>query len=458
MDDYRKFLKQKHVRFKPVGFKAKRINSKLFDWQAKIVDLACYRGRSALLEDCGLGKTIQQLAWGEQVVRQTKRPLLLVCPIAVGHQTVKEAIKFGISVDVQQAKNQSEVKKGINITNYERLHLFDPFLFDAVILDESSVLKNFTGKTKQQLCNAFKDTRYKLACTATPAPNDRMELGNHSEFLGIMPSNEMLSRWFINDTMKAGGYRLAGHAVKDFWRWMAEWAVCISKPSDIGYSDEGYHLPPLNIVEHVVGLQEFRLMPDYDDTGVSATSVHRVKRQYLGERADYVAGLVNGNSDAWVVWCDTDYEADALQRVIPDAIEVRGSTPEHKREELFNAFTNGQERVIISKAEIAGFGLNWQHCHKTTWFAGYSFEKFYQAIRRLYRFGQEHQVDCHVIASEQEESIKKVIDRKIAEFGEFQSEMARAMSEATIEAIGGRINKPITYNPTLKMELPTWMR
>lgn len=455
--EYQKFLKMKHLRAEATGFTPKNLNPSLFDWQAKIVEWSCKRGRAALFEDCGLGKTLQQLAWGEQVVRRCTNPLLLVCPIAVGKQTINESIKFGISVDVQQVKQQSEVKPGINITNYERLHLFNCSSFDAVILDESSILKNYTGKIKQQLCNQFKNTKYKLACTATPAPNDRMELGNHSEFLGIMPSNEMLSRWFINDTMKAGGYRLAGHARNDFWRWMSEWSVCISKPSDIGYSDDGYKLPALNIIEHVVGIEDFRLSSDYDDSGVSATKVHKVKRKHLQERADYVASLVNNNNDSWVVWCDTDYEADALVKVIPDAVEVRGSTPEKKREELFESFSDGKERVMISKPEIAGFGLNWQHCHNTTWFAGYSFEKFYQAIRRLYRFGQKHSVECHIIASEQEQSIKKVIDRKVAEFGEFQSEMAKAMSENTMQQLHGRNNKPQSYRPTQKMEVPEWL-
>jgi superfamily II DNA or RNA helicase len=395
--------------------------------------------------------------WAEQVVRHTGGKVLILCPVAVAPQTLREAEKFNIQVDVHICKQQSQVVSGITLTNYERLHLFDPSQFDGVVLDESSILKSYTGKTKQALCAAFANAAYRMACTATPAPNDRMELGNHSEFLGIMPSSEMLTRWFINDTMKAGGYRLMHHARKSFWEWMASWAVAISKPSDLGFADIGYKLPPLNITEHIVPSRqtaEGRLFADYS---ISATSVHQEKRSALADRADVVASLANADRDIWIVWCDTDYEADAITKRIPDAVEVRGSHHEDLKTERLTAFTRGEIRVLVTKSEIAGFGLNFQHCHKTTWFAGYSFERFYQAIRRLYRFGQVHPVECHIVMTEAEESIKKVIDRKIAEHGELQSEMALAMQGSTLGHLYGKSNNPLRYQPSTRTEIPAWL-
>ena len=459
MITYRDFLKKKHIRFESNGFKPKKLNASLFDWQSKIVEWSCRQGRCALFADCGLGKTIMQLSWAEQIVRHTDGKVLILCPIAVAPQTLSEAERFGIKADVAICKDQSQVDDGITLTNYERLHLFDASQFTGVVLDESSILKNYTGKIKRQLCEMFEKTPYRMACTATPAPNDRMELGNHSEFLGILPSSEMLTRWFINDTMKAGGYRLMNHAKSDFWRWMASWSVALSRPSDIGFSDDGYILPKLNVIEHVVQSPD---IPEdgmlFSNNAINATSVHREKRNALSQRCELVASLVNDNSHAWAVWCDTDYEADALKAIIPDAVEVRGSHTESQKEDGLMGFSQGRYRVIISKPEIAGFGLNWQHCHKTTWFAGYSFERFYQAIRRLYRFGQKNEVDCHIVSSEAEESIKKVIDRKISEHGELQSEMVEAMKSGMAESLNGSTNKPISYNPTKRMEAPTWLQ
>lgn len=457
--EYRDFLSRKHRRAEYVGHDVpdSAINPMLFDWQQAVVRWTVRCGRAALFEDCGLGKTPQQLAWAELVARRTGKPVLILCPIAVAQQTLREAGKFKIGVDVRIIANGGQVDSGINICNYEKLHLLYPKVFGGVVLDESSILKSFMGKTKQALCQSFRDTPYKLACTATPAPNDRMELGNHSDFLGVMPSDEMLSRWFINDTMKAGGYRLRRHARGDFWNWCSSWAVCITKPSDLGYSDEGYELPPLNVVEHViVSDQPPPGMLFYDGPGISATNVHREKRRALDQRAAVVGGLVAGDTDAWAVWCDTDYEADALKAVIPGAVEVRGSQPEKKKEEGLNAFSTGQARVIITKPEIGGLGLNWQHAHKTTWFAGYSFEKFYQAIRRLYRFGQKRQVDCHVVMSEAEQSIAETVKRKQREHAEMFSEMAREMRAGSIERICG-VRKLQTYQPTESPKVPAWL-
>ena len=457
--NYHDFINSKHERHQSSGFTAGVLPSLLFDWQKKIVEWCCRKGRSAIFAECGLGKTGMQLAWCEQVVKHTNKPVLLLAPIAVGHQTKRESEKFGIQCDVGTVKSQSDVNgPGIYISNYESLHKFDASSFDGVCLDESSILKSFTGKTKQQLCNEFKDTPYKLACTATAAPNDNMELGNHSEFLGVMRSSEMLCRWFINDTMKAGGYRLCKHAKRDFWRWISSWAVCVSKPSDIGGDDTGFDLPPLNINKHIVESNEipkgFLFKPE--PHSVNATQVHNVKRQALNEKCDIVAEIVNSSSEEFTVWCDTNYEADALIKVIPDAVEVRGNTKDDLKAEYLTGFCNGNFRVLISKPEIAGFGMNFQHCHNTTYFAGFSFERWYQSVRRHWRFGQENEVNVHLVASELEESVIDTLERKSRDFSELQSAMTNAMREGmSIEFLGKReLSK---YNPEKEMEIPKWL-
>lgn len=459
MSDYRTFLTSKHCRPARVGFDVAEadITPALHDWQKAITKWALRCGRAALFEDCGLGKTLQQLEFARQVCLHTGGNVILLCPLAVQWQTLREAQRFGItdSVGVNIVATQSDVKYGISIANYEKLSHFDTSTFEGVVLDESSVLKAYTGTTKRWLCKLFSETRFKLACTATPAPNDRLELGNHADFLGIMPSNEMIARWFINDGGKCGNYRLRKHGASDFWRWMASWSVCISTPSDIGYSDDGYVLPPLNVVEHVIECKAADGFLFALPTAISATNVHKEKRLYLGERADVVAGLVNGDTDPWAVWCDTDYEADALCERIPDAVEVRGSHSPEIKEDRLRSFSEGRCRVMVTKSEIGGFGLNWQHCHKTTWFAGYSYERFYQAIRRLLRFGQLHPVDCHLVRTVSEGSIAETIDRKKRQHIEMQREMAGEMAEGMREELG-YINRPREYLANVPMMVPAW--
>lgn len=433
---YDDFLRSKFVRAAPRGFEPAAVNPKLFQWQADIVRWACQRGSAALWEDCGLGKTPQQLEWARQVCDHTGGRVLILTPLAVAAQTLREAAKFHIAADVRVAKEQSQAGPQVTITNYERLHLFDPTAFVGVVLDESSILKAYTGATKRALLDAFKATPYRLCCTATPAPNDRMELGNHAEFLGVMPSDEMLSRWFINDSMRSGGYILRPFARDDFWRWCASWAVCIGKPSDLGYADDGFDIPPLTIREHVIESQHVPAGMLFDPGhAVSATTVHKEKRNYLEDRVAVVADLVNADDDYWAIWCDTDYEADALKLAIPDAVEVRGSHSPEVKEERLEAFSSGQVRKIITKPEIGGFGLNWQHCCKTTWFAGFSYERWYQAIRRLWRFGQRRPVTCHLVMTANEQSIKAVVDRKSRDQDELHNEMASLMRHGMLEEL-----------------------
>lgn len=460
---YRDFLASKHIRATRSGFDVSEesLPGMLFDWQRLIVKWALSTGRSALLEECGLGKTAQQLAWAQAIVRRENKPVLLLCPIAVGYQTVREAEKFGISVDVRSVRNQAEVATGINISNYERLHLFDPSSFVGVVLDESSILKSFNGKTKQALCDSFSTTRYKLACTATPSPNDRMEIGNHSEFLGVMPSNEMLCRWFINSGDKVGLYRLRKHGAKDFWRWVASWAVCIDKPSVLGFSDDGFVLPPLHSHTHVIVDENEASVPGHlfnPGRALSATNVHTEKRANLDAKADMVASLVNGNSHQWAVWCDTNYESEALALRIHDATEVRGSHSDIDKEFRLNKFANGEARVIITKGSIAGFGVNWQHCNHTTLFANWSFEQLYQIIRRFYRFGQVNPVHAHFIMTEAEQKIASDVGAKAAAHDEMKCEMAEAMREGSLEEIVGRRSLKKAVENQSAATVPNWIR
>jgi len=455
---YQSFLSTKHIRHQATGFDlVSELPAKMWDWQCRVAEWCCRKGRAAIFADCGLGKTIMQLAWCDQVRQLTRKPVLLLTPIAVGPQTVREAETFGVS-GVQLAKDDSNVTRpGIYVTNYHRLAKFDLSRFAGVCLDESSILKSFTGATKRQLCEGFADTPYKLACTATAAPNDHMELGNHSEFLGVMPSNEMLSRWFINDTMKAGGYRLRGHARDDFWRWVSSWAVCISLPSDVGGSDGGYRLPELVLHKHII--EDDTVPPGHlfkpAQATVSATNVHEIKRQGLAAKANLVAEIVNPSTEAWSIWCDTDYEADALRRTVENCVEVRGSTREDLKVDFFEGFTSGRHSRLITKPEIGGFGMNWQHCRNTCYFAGFSFEKWYQAIRRHYRFGQTQDVNVHLIATDAEVPVIETLERKSRDHLAMQRAMSEAMREGLQEEIFGKELKP--YRPVMAATLPAWL-
>lgn len=439
--EYRKFIESKKRKVQPMGFEPKELNPFLKDWQRRVVAFAVRRGRAAMFEECGLGKTIQQLAWSEQVVRHTGKPVILHCPLSVRYQTLKEAAKFKLSVPVAVTDKQSEVINGINIVNYEKLAHFDTSKFAGVVLDESSILKAFTGKTKQTLCDAYKQTPYRLACTATPSPNDSKELGNQSEFLGIMQSNEMLSRWFINDTMKAGGYRLRGHAVADFWDWVSSWAVCISKPSDIGGSDEGYDLPELKIHRHNVEVDYAAVpVPDgmlINTAGISATNIHEEKRLTNHARATEVARIVASQPGPWVIWCHTDYESEELARAVSGSVELRGSNKPEIKSQKLQDFADGKFQILITKPSLSGHGMNWQHCNQTI-FAGlnYSFEEYYQAVRRFYRFGQTRPVNVHIILADSDSAIESAIARKEADHHLMQCGMAEAMKNAMLEKLG----------------------
>ncbi len=428
--------------------------SAMFPYQRDVTAYLLACGRGAAFLDTGLGKSLVSLDWGRVIAEHTDKPVLMLAPLAVAPQHVREAHKFGLEARV--VRDQSEVGPGVNVTNYAKVEHFDPSAFGGVILDESSIIKNFTGTTSRRLTSMFADTPFRLACTATPAPNDHMELGQHSNFLGVMPSNEMLSRWFIADQNNMGRYRLKGHAVKPFWNWVASWARCISKPSDLGYPDDGFVLPKLNLHRHIVrsdisvnaGDTLFRI-PE-----MSATSIHQEKRLTADQRADKIAEIVNSEQgEPWVVWCDTDYEADALTARILGAVEVRGGMSDAVKEERLSGFSDGAVRVIVTKPSIGGFGLNWQHCARVA-FVGlsFSYEQFYQAVRRCWRFGQTREVECHIAMADTERNIWDVVTRKSGDHEAMKLEMYAAMRRAheTREI-------KIDYEATQPARLPSWI-
>lgn len=461
MNEYTDFLASKVQPAKPSGFDVDVDADYLFPFQRDCVKWALRQGRAALFEDTGLGKTRQQLEWARHVVEHARRTgesprVLLLAPLAVGTQTVREAAECGIP-GVRIARHQSDVEDGITVTNYDALHHFEADTFTGVVLDESSILKAFSGRMKQSLVSAFARTPYRLACTATPAPNDHLELGNHSEFLGVLSSHQMIARWFINDTSTFGTYKLKGHAVGPFWDWVCSWARCVGKPSDIGkYSDDGYILPELNLHRHVVGVDivEGRGGALFRIVDTSATNLHREKRRTAKSRALRVAELIHAEPhERWLVWVDTDYDADAIRGAIPDVVEVRGSDDPTVKSERLLGFADGKIRVLVTKPKIAGYGMNWQGCARVA-FVGpsYSYEQFYQAVRRCWRFGQSRAVDVHVIQAATEGAVWETISRKAGDHDGLKLQMFAASRRAQ-----SRAAQPETYNPTVTGRLPDWL-
>jgi len=459
---YRDMIAAKRIAFVPRGLSViPPLNPAMKDHQRHCVEFALRAGCAALFLDTGLGKTLCALEWGRVVVEHTGLPVLMLAPLAVAAQHEREAVKFGIDAKAIRDPSQMDGAR-IYITNYDRLDKFDPDEFGGVVLDESSILKSFHGATTRALIAAFRNTPFRLCCTATPAPNDHAELGQHSEFLGVMSQSQMLTRWFIHDSADTGTWRMKGHAVKDFWNWVSGWARCVSKPSDLGFDDTGYDLPTLDLKRHIVaadrsldtghekdGQARLFRMPD-----TSATSIHREKRMTTDARADVIADLVASEPDeTWVIWCDTDYEADALADRIPGAVEVRGSMSAEVKEANLTLFSSGQTRVIITKPSIAGFGLNWQHSARMA-FVGlsFSYESFYQAIRRCWRFGQSRPVNVHVACADTEESIWQIVSRKAGDHDAMKAEMTAAMSRAA-----RIVPEQAPYTPTKAITLPQWI-
>lgn len=459
--EYRKFLERKRRLAKPSGFTvtAESINPKLFPFQRDIVRWALRLGKAAIFLDTGLGKTGVQLTWADQVHQRTGGNVLLLAPLAVGRQTLSESVKFGINSNVSVADSQEGVRPGITITNYEKLHRFDANEFSAVVLDESSIIKNCDGKTRTKILTAFAHTPYRLACTATPAPNDQMELGNHAEFVGVMSRSEMLSMFFVHDGGDTSKWRLKGHAETEFWKWMASWSVAIRKPSDIGYADDGYNLPPMTIHEHVVEDAEA-------DEGflfsMDAKTLHEQRasrRRTIQQRAEIIASMANSGDDAWVVWCNLNDESKAGAAAILDSVEVCGADSDKAKEEKLLDFSEGRKKRIVTKPSVAGFGLNWQHAHKVGFLGvSHSWEQWKQSIARCYRFGQKKKVEVHVAIGDRELQVLDNVRRKGAEADSMAQGMIEHMQEISRAEIKGVEHQTTKYEPTAAMKIPVWCK
>lgn len=429
--DYEAFLDRKKASIVKSGFSVTEdeLNPQLFPFQKYCVKRALENGKFALFEDCGLGKTIEQLEWSQKVVEHTNTPVLIIAPLAVVGQTIQEGRKFGYVVnELRDVCNDANVSNGIYITNYDNLDNVNPSIWGGIVLDESSILKNFTGKTRTKLIEDFMHTPYKLACTATPSPNDTTELCNHAEFLNVMTRNEMLAMYFIHDGGSTSDWRLKGHAEQIFWDFVSTWAVMLNKPSDIGYNDDGYDLPKLNVINHIVETPRRDNGELFNSVAVNATNFHKELRATYEIRLDKAAQIVNSSNENFIIWIGHDDEGKYLRGLIPDAIEVKGSdSKEYKKDKLLG-FANGDFRVLITKLKIAQFGLNYQNCHNQIFASlDFSFEATYQGIRRSYRFGQKDEVNIYLISTDTMQNVKSSFDEKQRAFVKMQ----KAMTEST---------------------------
>lgn len=438
--NYSAFLASKSTACPPVGFDPSDFTAPLFPFQRDIVTMACRVGRFCIWADCGMGKTAMQLEWAAQVCRHTGGNVLILAPLAVSHQTVREGQKFGIAC--QFASTQADVQPGITITNYEKLGHFDPASFQGVVLDESSILKAYTGKIRNQIIESFAQTPFRLACSATPAPNDHMELGNHAEFVGVMTRTEMLAMFFVHDGGDTSKWRLKGHAVSKFWEWVCSWAVTIRKPSDLGYEDGSFILPDMLIQDCTVETPRDAATDDAGQMALFAMEARtlsdqrHVRKASLDLRVAAAATLANSNTEQWLIWCDLNDESKALTAAIDGAVEVSGSdSDDHKRQAAID-FQDGKIRVLVSKPRIFGFGLNFQRCHNVA-FVGlsHSYEAFYQAIRRCWRFGQQQPVNAHIIYDVAEGRVIDNIRRKEADSIAMAENMVAIMKQSTMEQL-----------------------
>lgn len=449
---YRQFLERKKQTIQDSGFRVeeKDLNPILFPFQKYCVAKALKKGRYALFEDCGLGKTIQQLEWSRHIANHTNKPVLIIAPLAVVGQTIAEGEKFGYEV---MELEERPIRGGLYITNYDNIKNVVAKDYAGVVLDESSILKNFDGETKKMIIELFSDTPYKLACTATPSPNDVMELCNHAEFLNVMSRNEMLAMYFIHDGGNTTSWRLKGHCEQMFWDFVSDWAVMLCKPSDIGFSDDGYVLPAMNLIETHIETDKRDNGKLFNDTSVNATDYNKELRATINERLQKVAEIVNNSEENWIVWIKQDDEGDMLRKLIPDAVEVRGSeSPSAKREKLIG-FAKNKYRVLITKLKIAQFGLNYQNCHNQIYASlDFSFESTYQGIRRSWRFGQEHEVNVYLICTDTMANVRETIIKKQNQF----ENMQKAMTSATNRNIGTK-KKVKQVKVGTSMRLPSFI-
>lgn len=466
MGDYSEFLARKHVLAPAVGFDpGDSLPAHLKPFQRDIVRWGLRRGRAAFFEGTGLGKTTQQLAWARAVADHTQGRVLVFAPLGVAMQTVNdEAPKWGY--DVSYAENEKSAKGDIVITNYERLGQFDPSDFAGVVLDEAGIIKDSSGKTRTEMTDACRDVLYKLSCSATPAPNDWTELGTQSEFLGVMNEKEMLAMFFVHEgSVRADPngeeWRLKRHAETDFWRWVSSWAVVINNPNDLGYDEPGYNLPPLHLHQVTVKV----------DTAPASGALFAMQANTLQDRigarwdsvqarSEAAAKVIaeNGPDDQWAVWCNLNAEADAIRKLVPGLVEVRGSDAQEWKSEKLLGFSHGNPRMILTKPKIASRGMNWFNCGKFICLGlNDSFEQLYQLIRRFWRFGRVDDVHGWLIASELEGAVVANLRRKEAKYDRMSAAMVAHMKDLSSAQIRGGRQVTSEYNPKIKMELPTWM-
>jgi hypothetical protein len=460
--NYTDFLARKLGADVPTGLAhVPELGAHLFPFQGDLVAWALRRGRAAIFADCGLGKGPMALEWAHHVARHTGRPTLIVAPLAVAQQFVREGEKF--ERRVTYAREASEVAGDIVVTNYERINKFDPSRFGGVVLDESSILKHHDARTRTQIVEAFNNTPFRLSCTATPAPNDYRELGGQSHFLGVMSEPEMLARYFVHDGEKSSGqgWRLKGHAKRVFWRWVCSWGAVVRRPSDLGYDDSGYDLPPIHYHQHVTAAdlkQAWASGTLFVEEAKGIQGRRTARRASIDDRVGVAAHLASSSNEQWLVWCGLNAEGDALENAIDGAVQVAGSDSADVKEERLSDFALGRTRVLVTKPSVAGWGLNFQTCRNQI-FVGMSdsFEEFYQAVRRTYRFGQTRDVHVHVIVSEAEGGIVANVQRKADDAAAMAESMVSEMRETMRAEIRGASRDVDDYRPAVPMRVPAWL-
>ena len=435
--NYKEFLKTKKKSFISSGFEPSKLNKNLFPFQKHIVEIALRKGRFAIFEDCGLGKTIQQLSWADAVVKKTNQPVLILAPLAVVEQTIKEGDRFGVKV--WRWTGTSQFRPNIDehyyprvyITNYDQLkNVEDIDAYSGVVLDESSILKGRDGKLSSLIISTFKNTPYKLACTATPSPNDHMELGQHSEFLGAMSYLEMLAMYFVHDGGETSKWRLRKHATDDFWKYVCTWSISLDNPCTLGFNDDGYELPEIEYIEHIIPVEN-NTQTLFGDVAVSATDLHKDLNRSFDLRVHKTLDLVYSNDEQWIVWGLKNKETDTLGKAIDDAINVQGSDKPEVKAKNLNGFASKEFRVLVTKTSIASFGMNYQQCHNMVFMSyDFKFEAFYQAVRRCYRFGQKNKVKVHILVPESQVNVRKTILVKEAKHKQMIHEMSQYSANA----------------------------
>lgn len=462
-DAYAKFLHRKALAVPPCGIDSPPdLSPLLFAFQVDITRWALRRGRAAIWADCGLGKSWMALEWARVVAEHTHRPVLILTPLAVARQFVEEAGKLGIPgvAQIAEPEQQSNI---IDVCNYDRLHKLDLSIYGGIVLDESSILKDYSGSTRNTIIEGFAATPFRLACSATPAPNDYMELGNHAEFLGALTRTEMLATFFVHDGGDTSQWRLKGHAKSDFWRWLTSWAVALRSPTDLGYDATGYDLPALNMhhvttkTDHSKAAAELGTLFVLDAKTLSEQRAAR--RVSLSDRVEEAARIVAREpNESWLLWCDLNAESEALAKSIPGAVEVTGSDAPEVKEARMAAFRSGEIKVLVSKPSIAGWGVNWQHCARVI-FVGvtHSFEAWYQAIRRTWRFGQSRDVHCYIISSDLEVSVISSLERKQRDAEAMVIDMVAHMADLSRAQLGATARSNIIYEPSMLITIPAWI-